>query len=836
PSVMTPESRRAEDSMDVSIDEMEPTLAYSPTQPYNTPQKKIGLTPLRLQFDEEEVATLQYTDDTPREVKVSVTKDLEVSDAENNQRRCSISNYVERYDESQLWVVDEHIRSSIDPMRRTSIFRIRSTEWKRSGSVDQIRSRLKPETGLDIEIRNTLDRGRGIFAKRHLNQGTIVTSEVSSHHRITKHHCMGCLKSLEAGSRIDCRECNSLFCTSCKNTLTQEHTFYCTSARSNEKTFEKTCAENDRFYPLLAARMYSLIMSDVNETGTMENSWDILSSLSYLKLNSPEKLMEVELMNGIPEEYEWFREAFLSDSPTNARFFDIHWYERVIGVLRLNAITLDLPWLSSSSASPSNNDASKGSAIGLYAFTSLYNHSCDYNLEHNWRDHDDTITFVTRRNVEEGEELTINYVDTDEPVGFRQKQLMKHYATRMEHVTTTQDVLTTIDDSSQQRVDRSIESADFVPIENQFQIFGWRKRGGDKRVKDGSLKQSFVCSSKGVTDCPAVILKKIRENGQVGNLMRTALICDKKMTLSGNHNHAPPTHVKKKAKPKKGDDSVNDTTVNSKMEEWMKPTTQQNKMNKFPLPEAISHTFERYLCLSSNFSSVFMSEGQIQLIQSEGIEVFFDETADIPEQCLKLTTMLVRVKSLVVPVAWTIHSERTTEQYDTFFRIIREHSHVSIPPAIVCNGGEEMMISLSKHFPPSVPRFITYRRFMRRNFEWFSNYAPHLSDSLLSSLDVLYASQTEDQFEHNLSSFQSRCSPFFEYEKWFRAEWLRRYPPQTWALYSKRFSPFMDRALDDWTNSFVPSLRVERFDQLVNVLAREWDDWAVTLSPTADSL
>jgi hypothetical protein len=73
---------------------------------------------------------------------------------------------------------------------------------------------------------------------------------------------------------------------------------------------------------------------------------------------------------------------------------------------------------------PLGSGATQG---GLFLDTSRINHSCSHNAQNTWNAKLNQITIHVFKDVEEGEEITISYLDGSEPYNERQKMLSKNF-------------------------------------------------------------------------------------------------------------------------------------------------------------------------------------------------------------------------------------------------------------------------------------------------------------------------------------------------------------------------------------------------------------------------
>eukprot|EP01117_Protostelium_nocturnum_P007806 TRINITY_DN2794_c0_g1_i1.p1 TRINITY_DN2794_c0_g1~~TRINITY_DN2794_c0_g1_i1.p1 ORF type:complete len:567 (+),score=201.38 TRINITY_DN2794_c0_g1_i1:217-1917(+) len=407
--------------------------------------------------------------------------------------------------------------------------------------------------------------------------------------------------------------------------------------------------------------------------------------------------------------------------------------------------------------------------------------------------------------------------------------------------------------------DKKDKESALIPLEKQFEAFQWRKRGGDKKVRSptgkGTIsKQSFVCSSKHVTGCSALITK---ENGESGEVVR----------MTGYHNHPPPTKVRmarhiaaatkqmlasgeKAADIQKhwnNNNNNNNNNHSGDLKQNRLPTYSQirniknyQKRSKLPSSDAIANvfrsyhqTFERYFLLSPTLRSVFISDGQIQLLQTEGNEIYIDETIDSDDMAFKLTTLLVRVGNVGVPAGWMIHNDRNEEDYCLFLQLVKQYTNNQFDPQIIFHSYEEEIINAAAIEYPTSMRTGTFYSFMRSIVNWLitHNGRPFVED-IGSHLRTLFNSSSKQDFEENISSFNAYWSiQFPSFSVWFSETWLKLFPPEIWARYCKPInSPTGESIVEGWQNRFNPLANSDRLDSLVTVLAEEWNYWSYVLS------
>lgn len=123
--------------------------------------------------------------------------------------------------------------------------------------------------------------------------------------------------------------------------------------------------------------------------------------------------------------------------------FDIRWYADLTTRFHLNSFKVEYPVSASSSSSQGDframmehtltssirTGASNGSAI--YAYGSMFNHSCAPNVNVTWPERNHLVEFVASENIKQGEQLTIAYIDLNEDwslnVAKRRAQLEEAY-------------------------------------------------------------------------------------------------------------------------------------------------------------------------------------------------------------------------------------------------------------------------------------------------------------------------------------------------------------------------------------------------------------------------
>ncbi|CAD6205119.1 unnamed protein product [Miscanthus lutarioriparius] len=177
--------------------------------------------------------------------------------------------------------------------------------------------------------------------------------------------------------------------------------------------FDYHCSSRGLKYPYMAKRLACMVISGAANA-------DCLNILQPARLHQG-TLIEME------EEFELlgstFRKAGFQEEVTN--FLTIDWYINVLARIRINAFRIELVASSyedllSSAAASVSCDSSVGNAV--YMLPSFYNHDCDPSAHIVWLDNADA-KLKALRDIEEGEELRICYIDTSLDADTRQKIL-----------------------------------------------------------------------------------------------------------------------------------------------------------------------------------------------------------------------------------------------------------------------------------------------------------------------------------------------------------------------------------------------------------------------------
>lgn len=192
----------------------------------------------------------------------------------------------------------------------------------------------------------------------------------------------------------------------------------------------------------------------------------------------------------------------------------------------------------------------------------------------------------------------------------------------------------------------------------------------------------------------------------------------------------------------------------------------------------------------------------IVLIHSKGIDLlirhgrtsFIDGTFDLIQDSLVCTILAVKVElpngDWVVPVAFLIHSSRTTDTYSDFFRDLLRKCNNRWQPAFILGDYERAFrTAVNTVFSTSTRYFGDYFHFLQANLRWYRsnvNNQDWMKKALTESLRILFYSETAQTFRENQDAFLHQWDQWSPaYAEYFRNEWINTNPPSVWANYCR---------------------------------------------------
>ncbi|KAF0933335.1 hypothetical protein E2562_017957 [Oryza meyeriana var. granulata] len=265
-----------------------------------------------------------------------------------------------------------------------------------------------------IRVALTESSGRGVFATRPIATGEVLHSAqpLVSHPSPSLLHevCYSCLRR-KVGSGGGDSSGSCYFCSdACRG---HSKGFYDVEKKADWSLFDDHCSSRGLKYPYMAKRLACMVISGAVSADCL----DILQPACLHQGTLTEMEEEFELLDSI------FRKAGFQEEVTT--FLTKEWYINVLARIRINAFRIELvassyeDLLSSAVASVAC-DAAVGNAV--YMLPSFYNHDCDPNTHIVWLASTDA-RLKALRNIEEGEELRICYIDASMDVDARQNIL-----------------------------------------------------------------------------------------------------------------------------------------------------------------------------------------------------------------------------------------------------------------------------------------------------------------------------------------------------------------------------------------------------------------------------
>ena len=198
-------------------------------------------------------------------------------------------------------------------------------------------------------------------------------------------NCNHCFISNNNISTCQVCQMDKLFMSNMKKYHKLVKTYSSTSESSSTTT--TTTSESSRYEAMVNKLAYRLC-KEIQDG--YENTNYILNLLSAPEI--PEEIKE-----GLIDEYDFLKQQLIEHGLQNEmeKFLTLDWYSRSLGVLHLNAIGTPLP--------------TSGSA--LYDDISYINHSCSPTVGLLFKGM--TATVVSLKDLQEGDELFINYVEME---------------------------------------------------------------------------------------------------------------------------------------------------------------------------------------------------------------------------------------------------------------------------------------------------------------------------------------------------------------------------------------------------------------------------------------
>ncbi|XP_027366807.1 histone-lysine N-methyltransferase ATXR4 [Abrus precatorius] len=258
-----------------------------------------------------------------------------------------------------------------------------------------------------IRVALTESAGRAVFATRPIAGGHLIhTAKPAVIHPATHTACYSCLATLPQRASFCSQHC-----------LQRSEGYHSVEMKANWGAFDDYCRTRGLKYPFLVKRLACMVISG----DAKSDSLDILQPANLM----PEMVLEME------EEFALLRNAFTKAliADENIAFLTKQWYINVLARIRINAFRIELAGglyedLFASAVASVEAEAAVGNAV--YILPSFYNHDCDPNAHIIWIDNADA-KLKALRDIDEGEELRICYIDASLDRDARQELLFRGF-------------------------------------------------------------------------------------------------------------------------------------------------------------------------------------------------------------------------------------------------------------------------------------------------------------------------------------------------------------------------------------------------------------------------
>ncbi|KAK7268209.1 hypothetical protein RIF29_20902 [Crotalaria pallida] len=268
-----------------------------------------------------------------------------------------------------------------------------------------------------IRVALTDSAGRGVFSTRPIAAGDLIHTAKPAlcHPSLSAIHsvCYSCLRKLPISNHSQPQRVS--FCShDCQR---RSNEYFDVEMKANWMAFDDYCRTHGLKYPFLVRRLACMVIAGVAKS----DSLDILQPANL----TPNMISVME------EEFALLRNAFtkIFIADEHIAFLTKQWYISVLARIRINAFRIELAGglyedLLSSAVASVEAEAAVGNAV--YILLSLYNHDCDPNAHIIWVDNANA-KLKALRDIDEGEELRICYIDTSLDRHARQELLYQGF-------------------------------------------------------------------------------------------------------------------------------------------------------------------------------------------------------------------------------------------------------------------------------------------------------------------------------------------------------------------------------------------------------------------------
>lgn len=218
----------------------------------------------------------------------------------------------------------------------------------------------------------------------------------------------------------------------------------------------------------------------------------------------------------------------------------------------------------------------------------------------------------------------------------------------------------------------------------------------------------------------------------------------------------------------------------------------------------------------------------LNLLHQYGQTLYVDGTFSICEEKLILTTIMVKVNEIGIPVTWMLSDSRSTANYKKYFKFITKKTENRLNPFVVLGDFEDALRQAAVSVWPRCVYYGDAFHFLRDNMKWLNSHQlSHIKSEIQTMLQILWLSPSKSEFQLNLKHFvdtwSESNSPYIQY---FTTTWINRYQPSLWAYFARgKDIPSGDQMLEGWHNrlqNYVVTQKEEAVDQVVILLWNEW--------------
>ncbi|GMH25574.1 hypothetical protein Nepgr_027417 [Nepenthes gracilis] len=327
------------------------------------------------------------------------------------------------------------LRFGMCPRFKFSLYATVSTAAGSATAKGEERTQSRPPP---IRVALTESAGRGVFATRRIGAGELIHTAKAfvSHPSISciNSVCYFCLRKLKP--KDNSQAPFAPFCS--EDCWNQAKAFYQVEKKVDWSIYHHYCRSHRLKFPLVVKRLACMVISGAASTDSLE-----ILQPGHL---STEAILKME------EEYRLLMNAFEAANFRSdvLEFLTKQWYIETLARVHINAFRIELVGESfkdvlSAAAASVNAEAAVGNAV--YVLPSFYNHDCDPNAHIIWIDNLDA-RMKALREIEEGEELRICYIDTSMDREARQHVLLNGFGFKCScHRVILSNITCIIDDN-----------------------------------------------------------------------------------------------------------------------------------------------------------------------------------------------------------------------------------------------------------------------------------------------------------------------------------------------------------------------------------------------------